>query len=52
VTITFIGAGGARLAEVVGRAARFELAGARGSYVRAKIVDARGARAWVQPVWP
>ena len=52
VTIRFIGGGGRVLREVKGHAARLDLGAAAGAYVRAEVVDARGARAWVQPVWP
>jgi hypothetical protein len=46
----FVGAGGKILATAVGRRATFALAGARGAYVRAVIVDGAGRRAWVQPI--
>jgi hypothetical protein len=52
VTTRFIGRGGGVLGEADGHAARLDLGAAAGSYVRAEVVDARGVRAWVQPVWP
>lgn len=51
VKTSFIGAGGARLSEVVGSSARLELGAVKSPYVRAEVVDARGKRAWVQPIW-
>jgi hypothetical protein len=49
-TVTFIGAGGAILAQERGRAWSFPLARAAGGYVRAVVGDERGRRAWTQPV--
>jgi hypothetical protein len=46
----FIGLGGRVLARSHGRAATFPLGSARGGYVRATVTDARGRRAWVQPI--
>jgi hypothetical protein len=46
----FIGSGGRVLARAEGRRASFRLLGARGGYVRAVVDDARGRRAWVQPL--
>jgi hypothetical protein len=48
--IVFIGQGGAELARVRGRSARFELAKAPPGYVRAVVTRDDGTRAWVQPV--
>lgn len=45
----FVGSGGAVLAAVPGTAARYEITGSEG-YVRARIVDSSGRRAWMQPV--
>ena len=49
VTITFIGTGGATLAERGGTEARFVLADAPTGYVRAVVTDGRGRKAWIQP---
>jgi hypothetical protein len=48
--ILFIGKGGAVLDRVGGRAAKFSLERAHEGYVRAVVIRADGARAWVQPV--
>jgi hypothetical protein len=45
----FIGLGGRVLASVPGASARYRFTGTEG-YVRARVTDSRGARAWLQPV--
>ena len=52
-TTTFIGDGGRVLARVGGRSPRFELDASHAglTYVRARVEDSGGARAWVQPVF-
>ena len=49
-TTRFIGQGGEVLAEVAGRAPRYEFTGEE-TYVRASIMDSNGKRAWTQPVF-
>jgi hypothetical protein len=48
--IVFIGQEGKTLAEVQGTRARFLLARAKGGYVRARVEDDQGKKAWTQPV--
>jgi len=48
-TTEFVGRGGRVLAVVHGREARYRFAGGEG-YVRARVVDSQGHRAWTQPV--
>jgi hypothetical protein len=48
-TTRFIGRGGRELARVEGEHAEYQVTGGEG-YVRADITDARGRRAWVQPL--
>jgi hypothetical protein len=48
--IAFVGREGKRLATSRGRAASFPVPAEPGAYVRAVVSDARGRRAWVQPV--
>jgi len=52
-TTTFIGDGGAILGEVHGTTATFRLDAAtrRLAYVRARVTDSGGFRAWIQPVF-
>jgi len=52
-TTAFIGDGGRVLAEAGGLAPRFELGPAHAGlrYVRARVTDSGGAKAWVQPVF-
>jgi hypothetical protein len=45
-----IGQGGRVLARAEGRSASFPLAAARGSYLRAVVIDSHGRRAWIQPI--
>jgi len=47
---TVIGKGGKVLQRSVGRSVRFSMIGQSGGYVRALVEDARGMKAWVQPV--
>ena len=47
--IQFIGAGGRLLAEVPESAATYTIGGAEG-YVRARVLESNGLRAWTQPV--
>ena len=49
----FVGANGRTLARSRGRSATFVLNAASlgGGYVRARVTDARGHTAWVQPLW-
>jgi hypothetical protein len=47
--LTLIGSGGVVVARAHGATATFSLAGLHG-YVRVDVVDARGRRAWVQPI--
>ncbi|MEZ4424192.1 MAG: CehA/McbA family metallohydrolase [Gemmatimonadota bacterium] len=49
-TTVFVGAGGTELARVGGLDASYALRGDEG-YVRARVVDSGGRRAWIQPVW-
>ncbi len=49
-TTTFIGDGGRELMRAGGPQAAYELDG-RVSYVRARVDDSSGARAWIQPVF-
>jgi hypothetical protein len=50
--ISFIGQEGKLLGELEGPSARFPLSRLKkGGYVRARVEDDRGRRAWVQPVW-
>ncbi|MBI3203178.1 MAG: hypothetical protein HYZ29_16690, partial [Myxococcales bacterium] len=49
-TIRFVGKGGRELARTTGVMARHELERG-GGYVRAVVEDARGQKAWTQPVW-
>jgi hypothetical protein len=48
-TTEFVGRGGRVLATVHGREARYRITGGEG-YVRARIADSMGRRAWTQPV--
>jgi hypothetical protein len=52
-TTQFIGDGGKVLAEVGGLAPRFSLGASHAGlrYVRARVMDSGGAKAWVQPVF-
>ena len=52
VTVTFIGDGGRTLATGTGRSASIDLRAAASSYVRARVLDARGRTAWIQPHRP
>jgi len=47
--IEFIGSGGRILASTYGRSAGYRITGSEG-YVRARVVDSSGRRAWLQPV--
>jgi len=47
----FIGDGGKELHRARGREAVFEVPEGYLGYVRAVVVDRRGSKAWVQPVW-
>jgi hypothetical protein len=47
--IEFIGGGGRILASAHGRSARYRISGTEG-YVRARVIDSSGRRAWLQPV--
>ena len=49
-TTTFIGRGGAKLAEETGPEASYRIRGDEG-YVRARVDSSAGARAWTQPVF-
>jgi hypothetical protein len=49
-TTEFIGRGGRVLATVVGTAPQYTMTGTEG-YVRARITDSQGRRAWTQAVW-
>jgi hypothetical protein len=51
VTVTFIGEGGRTLATSSGTSASLDLATVESGYVRARVVDANGRTAWVQPHW-
>ncbi|MCA9704664.1 MAG: PHP domain-containing protein [Myxococcales bacterium] len=48
----FIGDGGKVLDRQRGRAARYALPAEHRGYVRVRVADPRGHRAWTQPVWP
>jgi hypothetical protein len=50
-TTEFIGSGGKVLARVYGTTARYRITGSEG-YVRARITDSAGRKAWTQPVRP
>ncbi len=45
----FIGSGGRILATAYGTSARYQITGTEG-YVRARVIDSSGRRAWMQPV--
>lgn len=47
--IEFIGSGGRVLATATGHRARYQITGSEG-YVRARVTDSNGRRAWMQPV--
>ena len=47
--IEFIGSGGRVLATATGHRARYQITGSEG-YVRARVTDSHGRRAWMQPV--
>lgn len=47
----FIGSGGNVLASVPGTSARYQIRGTEG-YVRARVTDSSGRKAWLQPVRP
>lgn len=49
-TTEFIGRGGRVLATVTGTSASYSITGGEG-YVRARVTDSQGRRAWTQPVW-
>lgn len=49
--LLLLGAHGRQLARAHGRRARFELGGLPSGYVRVVVVDTRGRRAWLQPIW-
>jgi len=49
--LEFIGAGGEVQRRVHGTSARMALSEARGPYLRARVSDAAGRRAWTQPIW-
>lgn len=53
IEITFIGPQGATLSTVKASQASYPLPkSGQGQYLRAVVTDARGKKAWVQPIWP